>query len=676
LLSVFPGKPEPFLAAKFAPDNADLLLDARLDIAALVKAFLETARRLSPDEPFNKTLRDMIKSGEAKGAQPLLSFNGRVALVVRMHPKEAEEKEPADISKTIPFDLFTTIESGGSALDTLLEGNENWVRERKQGHIYYTVKHTDPATSSAPSESVVILDGERISAGTSVAFVEECLTRKEGSLVTNAAYTQALAESASEGHLLVYATPRFFSALRDMTQWLVRLNPSTPFGSMRHTLIANQILAMIPAPTRPMTTVLVARADGILVRGFSFESLRSSLPGVALLTPDFLGRIATMLARSWAVEDATQQARDSAKMQFIAPLQLVGETARTYFETHAEEDSVTLTALKAALPAVTLPDFTTVSTEEIELKRLSDVVTLQHKEFGEITHVMPLTDAQKATIIATLAKIDEAAVEYLVVEGDTTGTATLSTLVEGGWLKSPVSLVGENFDELSPTLEASTLIVRTPGSQEISFERAPDALVKARRAVALRRLAVERNLAILDAAGQRYFAANPDASAEVSPEDLAAKEIKPEIVPISGEDYSGVTLVRDHSNLSIRSARIGTVKYRRPLADDVRDKHLARLKALEKAVSVYFAKNPAAELVISGEVYSDPVPAVPAVPAAPAPGATAPATEVSDAPEPARAPQTEADLSGLVIRRDYQFIKVSLGNGHEIEVPRSTKKHK
>jgi len=660
-LSVFPGKPGPFLAAKFAPADADLLVDVRLDIPALVKAVLDTAVKTTADNEFTKTLLEAMKDGEKKGAGVLFSFKGRAAIVVRMHSKEVRETAQAEFSRKLPFDLFLHVDGGGASLDETLTKNAGWLRAKQGNRIRFTPKGSEQKDASAPvqpDDVSVLIDGEQIAAGTSPDFVAECLNRQSGGLAESAAFRQALADSASEGQMLVYASPRFFATTREMLQWLMLLK-GTPAGSAHEVQVANQIMAMIPLPNQPVTSVVVARDDGLLIRGRSAESLKASLPFVALLTPEVLGRIATFAVRAWAADDARNHAREIAEKQLAGQLQQVGEAARVYFGSHPEAESVTLTALKEASPSAALPDFSAVTTAEIEVKRLSDVVTLQHNEFGEITHVLPLTDAQKSAIQTELRKIDEAAIESLVVGGDTSSSAYASSLFEGGWLTAPASIAGETLADVTISLETPTVTVRTPGNQEISIERAPDAVMKARRAVAQRRIAIEHNLATLDAAAQRYFAANPDASSSASLEDLASKELKPEITPVCGEEYTGVSFNRNGGTVTLATNRAGNIKYQRPLATEIRTRQLARLGVLEKAASAYFAKNPKAEFVISGEIYSETPSVTPK---------TAKNTEDTDKPTP---PKELPELSGLVIMRDYASIKVTLENDYEIEVPRT-----
>jgi hypothetical protein len=76
---------------------------------------------------------------------------------------------------------------------------------------------------------------------------------------------------------------------------------------------------------------------------------------------------------------------------------------------------------------------------------------------------------------------------------------------------------------------------------------------------------------------------------------------------------------------------------------------------IEHAAVQYFAKNPQAEVVISGEL-------VPAPEETKSEGAVE-SSEDTD--------QKLPDLTTLVIRRDYKNIKLTLENGHVIEVPRS-----
>jgi hypothetical protein len=458
-------------------------------------------------------------------------------------------------------------------------------------------------------------------------------------------------------------TPKFFTAARDASKWLLIANTGFAHDSLHETMLASQLISMLPTPSKPITSVLVARDDGILIRGHSIESLKASLPAVSLLTPDFLGRVATLAAKAWSIEDARQHETERAQQEFAPQLQHVGEAAIKYFAANPEAESVTLTALKTALPDEKLSDFSAVSSTEVEILRASDVVTLEHNTLGTIQHTMPLTDEQRTTIEKILRAIDQAAVEFMIAED--TSYADAGTLIDAGRIEpKPMSLLGEDYATLSLSLTEYHLSVTTRGGQEITIERSPKSIAQARRVVAEGRLHVERNLAKAHAAARRYFEASPDEYG-VSFDDLAKKDLKPELVSIAGENYSELSFSRDATSTTLEHPRFGRITYTEPPAPELIAALRTRLQKLERAASDYFVKNPKAELVIGGEIYEESAP--PSGPRKP---------DESGAPVPGEdsAPTPTPDLTALVIHRDYETIKASLENGYEVSVPRTKAK--
>jgi hypothetical protein len=306
-------------------------------------------------------------------------------------------------------------------------------------------------------------------------------------------------------------------------------------------------------------------------------------------------------------------------------------------------------------------------TGDVEILRASDVVTLEHHSLGTIQHVMPLTDAQRAAIEKNLRAIDQAALESMIIEDS--GYAYVGNLIDNDWIEpKPVSLLGEDYPSLAPTLTESRLSVTTRGAQEIAIERAPKAIVTARRVIADRRLLIERNLANAYDAARRYFEASPE-EYSVAFDDLAAKELQPELTSIVGENYSELSFTRDMSSVSINHPRFGRIAYIAPPAPELVASLRTRLEKMERAAADYFAKNPKAELVVGGEIYDEP--AAPVDASAAEAGDTSAAVASDDS---APAPAKTSDLTALVIRRDYDTIKASLETGFEVTVPRTKPK--
>ena len=658
VFSIFPGKPEAFHAAQFAPADADFVIDLRLDVPALVKTIESVVLKFSDKKDAAGELLNILTEAQGKGLADLVTYQGRAIVIVRMLAQEQIEKNAAEFSSKLPADFFARIETGGKAIAKTLAADANWLREEKNGRTYFTRK---PADDMPPEDFAIILEGDSIAIATT-PFAEECLA-KHGGLAAEPAYRQALTESAAEGHVLLYMTPTFFTSVRDASKWILLTSNALGRRSFQETMIANQLISMMPTPAKPLTSVLVARDDGILIRGHSIESLKGSLPLVSILTPDFLGRIATYAVKAWVIDDARRHETERAQKEFTPQLQRVGETALKYFATNPEAESVTLSALKAAYPDETLPDFSAAASAEIEVLRASDVVLLEHNTLGSIQHVMPLTDAQRATIEKNLRAIDQAALESMIAEDS--GYAYAGSLIDNGWIDpAPASLLGEDYSALSLSLSESRVSVTTRGGQEIAVTREPKARAQARRAIAERQLLVERNLAKAHDAARRYFEMSPE-EYTVSFDDLANKELKPELTAIAGENYSELSFNRGSTSTSLTHPRFGRVTHTEPPPPGLVASLRTRLQALERAAADYFAKNPQAELVVGGEIYEEPTEPIDAN--SPEEAAVAAASDASTS-------TAASDLSALVIRRDYETIKASLESGYEVSVPRTKPK--
>jgi hypothetical protein len=645
LLAIFPGKPASFDGARYAPVDTDLFADVRLDVPAVVAAITQIAVAVSDNRDVATLALDMLKK-DPTGFGGLLNFKGRVVAAVRLHSHEKIEKLKAGSSANIPMDIFLRAETGGAVALNALGKLDSWKREDRGNRIYFT-------STTEGGDAVIIIEGETVTAGMPRAFVEECLVRKDG-LAQNTTFTQALADTAQMGHAVFYATPRVYSELRGYTN-LATLPGllGTDFASAARDQFVRQLIAAIPAPTKPVISVIVARPDGLLVRERSVQSLKAAFPVMALLTPDFLGQILRMSAQAYAAKDAEERAGEITHQKISADLDRAGIAANRYFAAHAEEQTVKLSALREALPEEKLPDFKDTVETDIEFARQSDKVDFELKGGRSLTHVFKLTPDQRTKIESNLQKLAVASVEYLVAGHS---SASSDSLVENGFMTKLEPVVGEDYSQITLELDTATLTVTTPGGQEISFNREPNLVMQTRHHLAELQIAIEHNLAKIDAVAQRFLVDNPNES-EVGVEQLTSKELLPDIKSLAGEDYAQTltSISKNQPKLEISSPRAGTVIWLRPLDAALQANLTKRLIKIEHAAVQYFAKNPQAEVVISGEL-------VPAPEETKSEGAVE-SSEDTD--------QKLPDLTTLVIRRDYKNIKLTLENGHVIEVPRS-----
>lgn len=647
LLAIFPGEPAAFDGARLAPADADFFLELRLDVPAVMGAITEIAASVADSKEMAQMAIDLMRK-DPKGYGSLLDFKGRIVAAFRLHSPAEVERAKAEFSSKLPMDLFLQSAGGGAIVKAELAASEDWKREEQGGRIRFTKTNNDV-------EILVVVEGESVTAGFPKAFVEECLVRKDG-LAQNPAFKQALADTAPKGHSLIYMTPRTINELRNLVGSLSEFARNPFFEGHKQVLMLNQLLSAIPVPTKPVASVMVARPDGLLLRERSVQSLKVSLPGVALLTPDFLGQILRAAAQAYAASTEVERAGEIIHQKISGDLSAVRIAAMKYFDAHPEEGEVRLTQLRETMPEEKIPELADVQ-GDITFSRASDQITFDLKNGHSITHVFPLTPEQKKTIEGTLKQLAEASAEYLLAGNS---YVSVSRLVDSGYIAKPEVFAGEDYDSISYELEVATLTVKTPGEQEVSYARDPGFLLQARRRQAERQIAIEKNLARIHAAARKFLEENTDASS-VSFEQLAEKGLVSDIQAVAGENYANEfsNLTKDDAKLSINAPRAGNVTWVRPLDEAVRKELTQRLVELERAAAQYFAKNPKAEVVISGELI--PQPAVKAAKPVEA--------DTDENVEP-----KQPDLNALVIRSDYTSLKLELENDQVIEVSRTKAK--
>jgi len=651
LLAIFPGEPATFDGARYAPADADFFAELRLDLPAVVSAAMQIALSVADSKELTTMALDTLKK-DPSGYGSLLNFKGRVIAIARLHTPENSEQVKAEPSTIPPADIFLRTEGGGAVVLKTLAQKNGWKREEHGKIISFT-------NTSDGVETIITVEGETVTAGFPRTFVEECLARKEG-LAQNATFQQALTETADKGHGVIHITPRIISELRKFAGNGLASVPNTGFGESKLSrMILDQALDSLPAPTCPVTSVIVARADGLLIREHSTHSLKAALPAISLITPDFLGQILRLSAQTYAATDADERASEIIIKKIRPDLEHANARAVRYFADHEDASTITLSALREAMPEEKLPDFNEVITDDIEFSRQSDQIEFVLKSGRKITHVYPLTPVQRTTIENNLKTMDEASLAYLL-GNDRRNEADLPSLIECGYLAKVESLLGENYSQISLTFDSSTLTATTTGGQEVTYTRDPLAVLQARHRQAEIQIIIEQNLAKIDASAQKYFAKNPT-EPSVSFKDLVDKEFITGITPVAGEDYSNDldSITKNQEKLSIASSRAGAVSWARPHSAATLTAITKSLTEIEQKAAQYFAKNPKSEVVISGELLPPPV-----------------VKELKEGePESDKTTAQELpDLSTLVIRRDYKNISITLESDQVIEVRRTKPK--
>ena len=637
LFSIFPGEPRPFTALKLAPADADLFVELRIDLGALTSTLTTAAEHALADE----TILGMIREGLGSVEEPLhsaMTYSGTVAFTARL--RESADGAAPTLSG---LDFFARVDGVGSLLLPWLEKSE--LGERVEHPTLLVFKSTDGV--------LVALDGETALIASDLAFLDECRTRKQG-LDQAPLVRELLGRTADAGHSLVYTSPRLLEKLQGVAglaqDLALRAGSALPTSDR---LAIAQAFAMLPKTGAPHVSVIVARPDGLLMREISATSNKTALPVVAAFTPDFLGLIAVQATRGMSAALAASNARETARASLAPDLEAIAAAARSYFTTHPDEDSVSLTTLREQPGGVSLPDLAAALEDELVVARTSDEIIAWHREHGQIRHVIPLSPEQRSAIEANLRQVEAAAALYLVLND--TGTVYGSSLFDGETAERPATVVGEDYDLVMIEDGATQVSVTTPGGQEVTIPVDPAQVTHARRQVAEQRYAIEQNLARIDVAAMAWFKANPD-SYSVSLEALLSDGGFTAPEPVAGESYADLEVYRSSTELYVEAPRIGTIRFVRPLDPALETQVRERLTELADLASAWFRDHPQAALVLAAEL----LPAERLAIVHPDADEILGATPVS----------IEPALNRLVIRRTDTAIAVEVEGRGSVTVPR------
>jgi len=637
LFAIFPGEAAPFTGLNLAPADTDLFAEIRLDIGALFTAVTGAVDSVVSDAETLAMVREALAALDPQ-VLSFLQFRGTAVVAVRFVDAPTGPTDPD--APTV--DYFARIDTLGTLVRSVLESSETVER----------LEHASLAVFKVDDGSLVALEGETVLLASSLAFLDECRTRTRG-LEQVPTVKDLLARTSSTGHSLVYASPRVLEKLRD-TSGLASLLDHDELGLLSATnrLAITQALASLPQATSPSAAVIVARPDGILVREISTTSNKAALPFVAASTPDFLGEFAVQAVRAVSLFTATERAKEAALKQLEPDLEKIAAASRAYFAAHDDAESVTITELRAQPGGAALPDLAGQLEGELEIARRSDELILQHREHGEIRHVVPLTAEQRAAIETNLRLLDAAAALYFIREN--------STSAYGGYVfqsdaqEHPVSVVGEDYDSVSLDESSPQITITTPGGQEVSIEHDTTLVTRARRQIAEQGYAIEQNLARLDAAAQAWLETHDDSGAVDSTTLFSDGAIAaPESV--AGEDYQNLYFSATTTELSVDSPTLGTVSYARPLDAETEAAVRERLTEIASLATAWFAKHPDAVLVLAAEL----LPADQLVLRGPDDGSGWEGDAIATTPT----------LSAMVIRRSTAKLALTLDGGHVVEVP-------
>ncbi len=280
------GPPAPFAYAKLAPADTDLYGEGEIDVPVVYAALKAVVAKVAGDAMVNQLEAKLKEAGQPAGfsAYELIqSFKGKSVTILRLDP-EHTMTIPAKTPFVIPsVSLLVRIDGVGGALQGALAKLPMLVHTQEGTLQIYALTAPMPVEGLRP---VLAIEGTTLYLATTREFLIECQQRQAG-LDQNPDFKRAVAEVGTEGNALGYLSPRFTARLKQLSE----LNPQAAPETKR---VLDSIANALPVLERPIVTVRINQADGILVRSVSNRSLKQEVALVAACNPVMIGLVAAM----------------------------------------------------------------------------------------------------------------------------------------------------------------------------------------------------------------------------------------------------------------------------------------------------------------------------------------------------------------------------------------------
>jgi type IV pilus assembly protein PilA len=313
------GPPAPFAYAKLAPADTDLYGEGEVDVPAVYAALKAVVAKVAGDAAVNQLEAKLKEAGQPAGfsAYDLIqSFKGRSVTILRLDPVQTM-KIPAKTPFVIPsVSLLVRIDGVGGALQGALAKLPMLTHTQEGTLQIYAPQVPLPIEGLRP---VLAIEGTTLYVATTREFLLECQQRTAAGLDQNPDFQRALAEVGREGNALGYISPRFIARLKQLSE----LNPQAAPETKR---VLDNIANALPVLERPIVTVRINQADGILVRSMSNRSLKQEVAIMAACNPVMIGLVAAMAI------PAFQKVRQSSQDKAITNnLRQLGAAADQYY---------------------------------------------------------------------------------------------------------------------------------------------------------------------------------------------------------------------------------------------------------------------------------------------------------------------------------------------------------
>jgi type IV pilus assembly protein PilA len=572
LLAVLGGAPRRFTGAKLAPPDCDFYSESEFDVKALYDTLNSVVSKAAGPNAASSLEASLKSSGDRSGISWLdviRGMRGRVTIIARLDPEATQQVTAGPKPLNIPaVSLMVKVDGVGGVLEAALE-KSGALEPSKDGRLHvYTLRSHPPVTGIQP---VLAVEGKTLFAASTLAFLDECLSRKEG-LETNPEFATGLATLGPEGNGLTWMSQRFFSRLRSLGS----LNPDAS-PEQKHVF---DIFALnLPIINQPLFSVRTNLPDGILVRSNWNRSLKSDIAMFTVYNPVTLGLMAAMAIPAY---QKVQQA--SREKEMMGNLHTLYDAAEQYYLINGAS-TVTYDQLVG-------PGKLVGGLYPVEGEAYSDIVftkgvpLLLHLPGGGILKYppgpltpaqtslapanpgpkRPLDDRQKRyqqiSVVNNLFTLDEAAKKYYIQNH--VDTATYDDLVGPGKLVRAINVVaGEDYKSLvfarGQRLEVRLSDGRTVkyplGSIPKASQPEPSGANPAQGDDS-QMLAMEENLRRLYEAADKYYSEHESTSTTFE-QLVGPTKYVPAITAVAGEDYRPLLFKKDRPlRLYLKDGRV------------------------------------------------------------------------------------------------------------------------
>jgi hypothetical protein len=341
LLAMYGGSAKPFANTRLAPADTDVFWEGELDVPAAYAALRGVVVKIG-GEGLAEALEREIKKPSPQGVTPhevIQSLAGRYTLVVRL---DVEKRIELPGGTSVPgVSFFIKADGVAPVMKKVIQEGRELSLVTEADRTFFETTQSVPMTAIKP---VLLFEGDTFVVASSRAFAFECLSRSAGGLSDQADFKAALSSVGHEGNGLTYVTPRFFGEMRAALAVIAQMQPQAMSA-------IHLFQTQMPELDRPIVSVRSNLPEGILIRSYSFRSLKQEVL-LGANSPVTIGVLAAMAIPAFQKVrmNSHQKMIQNNLRQFNAAAQQymleTGKTSAGYTDLVGPEDGKYLRELK------------------------------------------------------------------------------------------------------------------------------------------------------------------------------------------------------------------------------------------------------------------------------------------------------------------------------------------